>query len=303
MIFSISFDIEEIVESQFYQRRLTPMKEAVKVDVWRKAVGRRYFIGGSDARIIMGDDEGALIRLWREKRGEIEPEDLSGNLIVQLGVATEDLNRRWYEANTGEAITDIQKRVRHPALHWMAATLDGRVQGSDAVFEAKFMLPWSFSEEAAAEKYMPQLQHNMWVVPARTAVLSIITGGGKWVEILAHADPLYQHLIVTAERKFWRCVESGEPPQLFGVEPPKPRIDAVRIVDMTGSNSWAEFADLFCSTRQAFLDHERSKAELKALLPDDAKEAVGHGVRAKRSKSGAVSFDLLEGEGGRAAFQ
>ena len=103
----------------------------------------------------MGEDEGALVRLWREKRGEAEPEDLSGNLIVQLGLATEDLNRRWYEANTGQVITDIQQRIFHPALKWMAATLDGRVQGSDAVFEAKFMLPWSFSEEGAATKYMP----------------------------------------------------------------------------------------------------------------------------------------------------
>ncbi len=89
----------------------------------------------------MGDDEAALLRLWREKRGEVEPEDLSGNLIVQLGLATEDLNRRWYEANTGQVITDIQRQVRHPALRWMAATLDGRVEASDAVFEAKFMLP------------------------------------------------------------------------------------------------------------------------------------------------------------------
>ena len=63
---------------------------------------RRAFIGGSDARIIMGDDEAALLRLWREKRGEVEPEDLSGNLIVQLGNATEELNRRWYERNTGQ---------------------------------------------------------------------------------------------------------------------------------------------------------------------------------------------------------
>jgi predicted phage-related endonuclease len=268
----------------------------------RRYRDRRYFIGGSDARIIMGDDEAALLRLWREKRGEVEPEDLSSNLIVQLGLATEDLNRRWYEANTGQLITDIQKQVRHPALHWMAATLDGRVQGSDAVFEAKFMLPWSFSDEAAAEKYMPQLQHNMAVVAARTAVLSIITGGGKWVEIATHADPLYQHLIVTTERKFWRCVESGEPPRLFGVEPPRPRIEAVRIVDMTASNSWAEFAGTFRSTRQAFLEHERSKAELKALMPEDAREAIGHGIRAKRSKSGAISFDLLEVENNRAAL-
>jgi len=267
-----------------------------------KPADRRYFIGGSDARIVMGADEAALIRLWQEKRGELEPQDLSGNLIVQLGLATEDLNRRWYEANTGQVITDIQKRVRHPALRWMVATLDGRVEDSEAVFEAKFMLPWSFSEEAAAEKYMPQLQHNMWVVAARSAVLSVITGGGKWVEITTHADPLYQHLIVTAERKFWRCVESGEPPRLFGVEPPKPRIEAIRIVDMSASNSWAELAGLFRSTRQSFLDHERSKTELKALMPEDAKEAIGHGVRAKRSKSGAISFDLLEIEGNHAAF-
>ena len=128
---------------------------------------RRYFIGGSDARIIMGDDETALIRLWREKRGEVEPKDLSDNLVVQLGLATEDLNRRWYEANTGQVVVDVQRKFRHPVLRWMGATLDGRVQGSDAVYEAKFMLPWSFSEEGAAEKYMPQLQHNMFAVAAR----------------------------------------------------------------------------------------------------------------------------------------
>ena len=254
---------------------------------------RRYFIGGSDARIILGHDEGALLRLWREKRGEVEPEDLSGNLVIQLGNATDELNRRWYQANSGQVIIDVQKQMKHPALHWMVATLDGRIEGSDAVFEAKFMLPWSFSEEAAAEKYMPQLQHSMWVVSTRSAVLSVITGGGKWVEITAHADPLYQHLIVTAERKFWRCVESGEQPQLFGVEPPKPRLEAIRIVDMTASNAWAEFADIFARTRAAHLEHEQAKAELKGLMPEDAKEAIGHGVRAKRSKSGAVSFDLL----------
>jgi len=268
----------------------------------RKVADRRYFIGGSDARIIMGDDEAALLRLWREKRGEIEPENLSGNLIVQLGLATEELNRRWYQANSGQVLNDVQRRIRHPVLRWMAATLDGRVEATGAVFEAKFMLPWSFSEEAAAEKYMPQLQHNMWVIAARSAVLSVITGGGKWVEITAPADPLYQHLIVTAERKFWRCVENGEPPRLFGVEPPKARIEAVRIVDMSASNSWAEFAGIFRSTRQAFLEHERAKVELKSLMPEDAKEATGHGVRARRSKSGAISFDLQEVEGSRAAL-
>jgi predicted phage-related endonuclease len=263
---------------------------------------RRSFIGGSDARIIMGDNGATLRRLWQEKRGEAEPQDLSGNLIVQLGVVTEDLNRRWYEVNSGQVITDIQKHIRHPGLRWMGATVDGRVASSGAVFEAKFMLPWSFSEEGAAEKHMPQLQHNMWVAAARTSVLSVITGGGKWVEIKVHADPLYQHLILTAERKFWRCVESGEPPALFGVEPPKPRLEAVRIVDMSASNAWAEFAAVFASTRLAHLEHEQAKAELKTLVPQDAQRAIGHGVRAKRSKSGAISFDLLGTEDSRAAL-
>ena len=255
---------------------------------------RRHFIGGSDARIIMGDDEAGLLRLWREKRGEAEPQDFSRNLIVQLGVVTEELNRRWYESNTGQTVKDAQKRLHHPVHKWMAATVDGIVEPNGAVYEAKFMLPWSFSEEAAAEKHMAQLQHNMWVANARNAVLSIITGGGKWVEIKISADPLYQHLLLTAEKKFWRCVQSGESPHLFGLEPPKPRLEAVRIVDMSSSNSWAELAVVYRRTKAAYEEHEGSKTNLKKLVPDDAREALGHGVRAKRSKSGAVSFELVE---------
>jgi predicted phage-related endonuclease len=250
----------------------------------------------------MGQDEKALIRLWQEKRGEVEPEDLSTNLIIQLGIVTEDLNRQWYERNTGNDIKDVQCRVKHPVIRWMAATLDGVVEGTGAVYEAKFMLPWAFSEGAAAEKHMAQLQHNMWVTNAKTAALSIITGGGKWVEIGIAADSLYQHLLLTAEKKFWWCVESGALPRLFGVEPPPPRIEAVRVVDMSSSNSWGEFAGVFRQTRDAFLQHENAKAELKGLMPEDAKEATGHGIRAKRSKSGAISFDLLEVEASDAAL-
>jgi hypothetical protein len=264
---------------------------------------RRSFIGGSDARIVMGRDETALFRLWREKRGEIEPADLSGELIVQLGLVTEELNRHWYERNTGHRLSSVQKRVAHPTISWMAATLDGLVEQTQAVFEAKFMLPWSFSEEAAAEKHMAQLQHNMLVVGAKTSVLSIINGGGKWHEISISADPLYQTVLIAAEKTFWRAVETGEPPRLFDAEPPRPRIEAIRIVDMSGSNSWAEFAGVFRGTRAAYLEHERAKSELKALVPEDAKEALGHGIRARRSKAGAVSFDLMDMEVGHAAVQ
>ena len=186
---------------------------------------RQDFIGGSDARIIMGDNEATLLRLWREtRRGR------AGRFVGRPPGPTRQrdraLNRHWYEKYTGHAVTDVQRRVFHEVHRWMAATLDGKVEATGAVFEAKFMLPWNFSEEAAAEKHMAQLQHNMWVTASRTAVLSIITGGGKWVEMTIPADPLYQHLLLTAERKFWRCVETGEPPHLFGIEPPRPRMEA-----------------------------------------------------------------------------
>jgi predicted phage-related endonuclease len=243
------------------------------------------------------------MQLWREKRGEVSQEDLSGNLIVQLGTVTEDLNRRWFERNTGHTIKHVQRRIKHPAIEWMAATLDGLVEPSGAVFEAKFMLPWTFSEEGAAEKHMAQLQHNMWVADARSAVLSIITGGGKWVEMTILADPLYQHLLLVAEKKFWHCVKTGEQPHLFGIEPPRPRLEAVRVVDMSASNSWAELAAAFRRTQPAFQEHEGAKANLKKLVPEDAKEAVGHGIRAKRSKSGAVSFDIMDMEAGDAPLQ
>src|ERR1700691_1409939 len=111
-----------------------------------------------------------------------------------------------------------------------------------AVFEAKFMLPWSFAEEGAIEKHMTQLQHNMLVAGTKKSVLSIINGGGKWIELSIEADPIYQTILIAAEKAFWRAVKTGEPPALFDCEPPKPRIEAVRVVDMNASNSWAEFA-------------------------------------------------------------
>lgn len=264
---------------------------------------RKGFIGGSDAQIIMGEDKDKLIRLWREKRGETPPEDLSDILIVQLGTVTEDLNRQWFERNTGYSIKNVQQWIQHPIHKWMGATLDGRIDQTGAIFEAKFMLPWAFSEEMAAQKHMAQLQHNMWVANTRSASLSIITGGGKWVELTVPADPLYQHLLLTAEKKFWRCVQNGDPPRLFGVETPRVRLEAVRVVDMSASNSWAELASIYQRTRAAYQEHESAKSDLKKLVPEDAKEAVGNGIRAKRSKSGAISFELADLEAANAQVQ
>jgi predicted phage-related endonuclease len=271
----------------------------------RDVVGsdRSSYIGGSDARTILGTDENALIRLWQEKRGEVELQDLSGNLLVQFGCATEELNRHWFERETGRRLAQVQRFVRHKALDWMGATLDGMVEDETAVFEAKFMLPWHFDEGGAAEKHMAQLQHNMLVTGARRGYISILTGGAKWVSIEVEADPVYQTVLLQVERIFWRCVKTGEQPRVFGAEPPKAKVAAVRVVDMTASNAWAEYAAVFARTRAAYCDNESAKRELKALVPEDAREAFGHGIRAKRSKAGAISFEVMANGGQHALVQ
>jgi len=256
---------------------------------------RRQFIGGSDAKIIMGSDEVALRKLWEFKSGLRPSEDYSGNLVVALGRATETLNTEWYERQTGEVVSDAQARMFHPRHDFLAATLDGLTDKGTAIFEAKFMLPWSFSEEAAAAKHMPQLQHNMAVANRQMARLSILTGGGKWVLITAEADPIYQDALLEAELRFWDCVRSGTPPRPVGAPPPLPKSEIIRIVDMTGSNEWAVLAARYQDTKQAHDDHLSAKDGLKALIPADAAEAIGQGLRAKRSKTGAVSFEILAG--------
>ena len=259
------------------------------------APAARTYLSGLDAGVIMGSDAAALHRLWREKRGEAEPQDLSSDLIVQLGLATEELNRRWFEQETGRRVTHVQRVLRHKTLSYMAATLDGLVEeeGHRSVFEARFMLPWSFSEDRALQKHQAQLQHSMLVSGTKRALLYLITGGGQWVLIEVEADPLYQTILLQVERIFWRCVQTGEEPRLFDALPSSLKHAAVRVVDMSPSNAWAEHAALFLSTLSAHGQHETARAELKALVPDDAREALGHGVRARRSKAGAIRFEVL----------
>jgi hypothetical protein len=132
---------------------------------------RRTLIGGSDARIIMGDDEAELIRLWRDKRGKVGPKDLADNLVVQLGAVTEDLNRRWYQRNTGNAVKDVQKRIQHPVNKWMAATLDGLVDPGGAVFEAKFMLPSRSRRRKAYGAAAAQDNIVKWLIRSGAAAL------------------------------------------------------------------------------------------------------------------------------------
>ena len=188
---------------------------------------RRQSVTGADAQIILGNDEASLLTLWHAKRGELEPEDVSKGLAAQLATTTKELNRLWCRKNAGYVITG-RRRVTHPVHHWMAADIDGRIEIIEALFSAHFVPEENPSEEAVAARFLEQLQHDLWVTGSRRTVLSTITGSGRWIGMIVHADPLYQHLLLTAERKFWRCVQSGDPPRLFNIELPRPSIERIR---------------------------------------------------------------------------
>ena len=264
---------------------------------------RRYFIGGSDARIIMGDDEAALVRLWREKRGEVEPEDLSAQPHRPAwGRSTEPLNRHWFERNTGQVLTAVQRRVQHPVVRWMAATLDGDGRGHRGGFRSEIHVAVVVLPKRARPKNTCRSCSTICGSPTPSCRCSRSSpeaaNGSRSVFRPTRSTSTSCSQPRKSSGGVLRAVSRLVCSASSRLEP---RIEAVRIVDMSASNSWAELAGLFRSTRQAFLEHEQSKAELKALMPEDAKEAVGHGVRAKRSKSGAISFDLLEVEGGSLA--
>lgn len=256
---------------------------------------RKDAIGGSDANTIMSGDEKRLLQLWREKRGETEPEDLSDNLAVQMGSFTEPLNIAWFEKHTGMTVKSQGVSVRREwSGHPMAATLDGECgfDGPDAVFEAKHCGVRNTDAELFA-RYVPQLTHNCLCAGRSRAFLSIFKGNGDWCVMEYALDDDYAERLVEAEAAFWECVRTGTPP--CPLPPgPTPKPVGIKEYDLTGSNEWASHAADFIETELAADRHEIAKKALKALVPDDASKAFGHGICISRTKSGALRFSKGE---------
>jgi predicted phage-related endonuclease len=262
-------------------------------DEARKA--RMSSIGGSDAKIIMSGDQKAIERLWREKRGEQEQQDLSEVILINLGNLTEPLNADLFEKETGWWVTDEQSKVHYAEWDKAHTTLDGLVRETPtgnpfAVVEFKFMFPFGFDIEKAIEKYYPQCQHNMMVTDQPVAYLSILTGAAQWYKAEIESDIFYHVQLLEAEKAFWDCVETGKTPGTPEVI--VPLIERIKIVDMTLNNEWADKAEILIKTATAVKKHDKAKKEIKNLMPADAQQASGKGVTVKLSKDGKMLIDF-----------
>ncbi|MGZ2411015.1 putative phage-related endonuclease [Sphingomonas sp. F9_3S_D5_B_2] len=256
-----------------------------------RRVESQSYLGGSDANIVFSGNRDKISRLWLEKRGEVEPEDLSSSLAVLLGSWTEAFNRQWFEKLTGESVArigDVQVCTEHS---WRRCTLDGFIDARRCVWEAKHTNPFCKPEEVL-ERYMPQLQHNMAVLGVERAILSVIFGNHRYETFEVAADWVYQQELLEAETAFWDCVISGSRPVPAAVAP-APRPIATREVCLDRNNAWAAAAVDWLQYRQAAKAHAEATNQIKGLVEEDVRRAFGHGVEAKRSKSGALTIREL----------
>jgi hypothetical protein len=249
-------------------------------------------IGGSDANIILSGDAERILELWRIKRGEMLPEDLSDRLPVMLGCWTEAFNRHWYEKVTGQLVIRAGLVIACAEHRWRRCTLDGYVSSLGAVWEAKHTSAFAKPDEVLA-RYMPQLQHNMAVAKAEVAILSVIFGNHKWELFEVRADWLYQEELLAAETHFWECVQTGREPVPAAVPPP-PRTSGDREICFEGNNLWAATAADWLEFRDVAKKHASACSIIKSLVGEDVSRAFGHGIEAKRSKSGAITIRTLK---------
>lgn len=252
---------------------------------------RRQFIGGSDANIILSGDPQKVIDLWLEKRGDKPAADLSSILPVILGCWTEPFNRQWFEQLTGRPVSKVGEVVTCRMHAWRRATLDGVISATGTVWEAKHTSAFAKADELL-ERYMPQLQHNMAVTGYQQASLSVIFGNHKYEVFEIAADWLYQIELLKAEQQFWDCVVSGKEPVAVEAPPPPPPIGR-REVCLEGNNAWASAAFDWLKHREAAKVHALACTSIKSLVEEDVSRAFGHGIEAKRSKSGAITLREL----------
>jgi predicted phage-related endonuclease len=247
---------------------------------------RKNVIGGSDANTLMSGDDERITRLWREKRGEIEPEDLSGVLSVRMGSFTEPFNVQWFEEQTGRVVT--HQGTEHLCIDYpfMALTADGLTDDGVTYFEAKHVSAFAKPEEIRA-RYYPQLQHAMIVLGLQQSVLSVFYGTMKYEFYDIALAPIYAEQLIDAESRFWDCVQSGEPPVVSHVAAP---VEAIRRVDMSPSNEWGDSAAMWLETKAAAKKFEGAAKKLKDMIEADVIEAFGHGVKATRAKNNAITI-------------
>ena len=277
-----------------------------------KSIAERQFtIGGSDANIIASGNETLIMKLFQEKTGQIDRDDLTTVWPVIMGHVTEELNKAWFEYIHQLTIEDYQRVIRSKKHPFMRCTLDGWIRdwnGAQAVWDAKFTMgrpkageSWSDVIPRLVRQYSPQLHHNGYCLEEATGkrvkygILSIIRGGDQPQTQVIELDREYTEYLIGLEKSFINSVETGLPPVIPEPEqPPVPKSDRIEY-NMTESKKaldWQRHADVWKQTFGAAQSFKDAEAAIKKLVPKDASTATGSGITVKVSANNAKRIEL-----------
>ncbi len=240
------------------------------------------------ACLMQGEAE-EILRLWKEMIGEEYPENLDDVWAVQLGSATEKLNLDWFERKNRLIVSRRGEIVTHPDYPWAAATLDGYIDdGLDGyVIECKHV-GGREPIEIIVDRYQPQMQWQMFVTGAYCCALSIILGANEPVVEYLERSNDYIAEMVKRGQQFMDFVERRIPPVVLPPVPPP--VDASKIYDMAGNESWVHSAQRWLQTHGAAETAKDAEKVLKSLVPEDAVKCIGASVRITRDRAGRLSL-------------
>ncbi|HWS65726.1 MAG TPA: YqaJ viral recombinase family protein [Steroidobacteraceae bacterium] len=239
----------------------------------------------SRVAVLMSGDKEGILRLYREMIGELQEENLDDVWPVQLGAATEQLSLDWYERRNKRLLIKRGEVVTSKRFEWAAATLDGFDPELNCPVECKHVGGFE-PTVVIIDRYQPQMQWQMMCTDTTSCALSVIVGAKEPVVDFIDSAPAYIAEMVDRAEHFMMCVALREPPvQLPQIMPP---VDPTASVDMNGNNRWAANANCYIMTKEDRDKFEEAKKTLKAMVPENALRAYGHGLMIYRDRRRAL---------------
>ena len=268
-------------------------------------------VGGSDINTLASGDADAIHKLWLQKTGQLEPDDLTMVWPVIMGHVTETANTEWCAYKLGLEITDRQRVIKGVKHSFMRCTLDGRINGyknRQAVYDAKYTAgrpmageEWRDVIPRLVKRYTPQLHWNAFLIEEATGktcpygVLGIVRAGNEPVIHEVPINKKYTLELISMANYFIGCCDLGiEPTDIVASEPPVPS-DEKTPVDMATTNhalKWKHHAEIWAQTFGAADSFKKAETELKKLVPRQASEAFGNGIRIRVAKNNSKRIEV-----------
>ncbi|HBC03349.1 MAG TPA: hypothetical protein DC015_03915 [Aequorivita sp.] len=290
---------------------------------------RSKYIGSSDAISILN---GNWHELWLLKTGRKQPDDLSQNFKVQLGIETEEFHLNWTMREAfledgnlecvhfGEKNTPSDGFYNTPpdGFYWLDETNTGTPFGSHPdglirnfhndpktpYYPVEVKHSGRFrSASDSCDFYMPQIMHHMLVMGSRYCLFSVIRGNEPPERFWVEANGVYIKHYVSRCIAFWNYILDDKAPPPF-IEHAKPQTTIVDSIkrngfkrrDLNRSNRATSLIDRYIVTKPVVDQHNAAKAELKALMADDEDELYHSKLTMKRNKRGSILFKLPKEE-------